>query len=40
MFRPTGIIEGAAAQAALSLCAEHDRQPGGESPLHNVMDVK
>jgi len=21
-------------------CAEHDRQLGGTSPLHNVMDVK
>jgi len=23
-----------------SRCAEHVRQFGGESPLHNVMDVK
>src|SRR5437899_23168 len=23
-----------------SLCAEHVQQPGGASPLHNVMDVK
>jgi len=22
------------------LCAEHDRQLGGESPLHNLMEVK
>jgi len=23
-----------------SLCAEHVRQLGGESPLHNLMEVK
>jgi len=22
------------------LCAEHVQQPGGESPLHNLMEVK
>jgi hypothetical protein len=22
------------------LCAEHVRQPGGASPLHNLMEVK
>ena len=25
---------------AVSLCAEHVRQLGGESPLHNLMEVK
>jgi hypothetical protein len=25
---------------AVSLCAEHDRQLGGESPLSNLMEVK
>ena len=27
-------------QKALSVCAEHVRQLGGESPLHNLMEVK
>ena len=26
--------------SGLCLCAEHVRQLGGASPLHNVMDVK
>jgi hypothetical protein len=29
-----------ASGAVLLLCAEHVYQPGGASPLHNVMDVK
>ena len=27
-------------RGAVSLCAEHVRQPGGASPLHNLMEVK
>jgi hypothetical protein len=27
-------------RGAVSLCAEHDRQLGGESPLSNLMEVK
>jgi hypothetical protein len=27
-------------RAAVSLCAEHVRQLGGASPLHNLMEVK
>jgi hypothetical protein len=34
------IEEGRSSAASLFLCAEHDRQLGGASPLHNVMDVK
>jgi len=33
-FRPTRT------EWAFFLCAEHVYQPGGASPLHNVMDVK
>jgi len=27
-------------ESAFTLCAEHVRQLGGESPLHNLMEVK
>jgi hypothetical protein len=37
---PGGVTGKACEGIPMSMCAEHVRQVGGASPLHNLMEVK